>query len=110
MASGSEGRSADNFKLQIFCVLYLQPQHGQFTLKSTAIPLLFHVVPVTTEALITQLDEHFGSQLPPFRVLCHPPSCHECFHLAVVFKSVSAMTVLQSRKQMTNARRRIPLV
>ena len=51
----------------------------------------------------------FYSLLLSVPVLCHQPSWHKCFLLAIVFKFVAANILLQRCKQMIITRRRIPL-
>ena len=49
------------------------------------IPLLFHIVYSTVRAFTMSWAEILYSMLTEVRVLCYQPSCHNCFHLAVIF-------------------------
>jgi hypothetical protein len=56
----------------------------KFRFHHTAVPLVFHVVFATPDTLIVPWDE-----LPvDIRVRVYQPSCHNCFHLAMLFKFV----------------------
>ena len=48
--------------------------------------LLFHTVATKRQALIISLDETSNVLLISFRVLCHQPSCHNCFNIAIICK------------------------
>jgi len=67
----------------------LQCLHFGFSFNCTAIPLLFHTVSATTDALITSQDELLSSVLTQVCVLHYQPLCHNCFHLAIIFKLIT---------------------
>ena len=64
----------------------LQCLHFGFRFNCTAIPLLFHTVSAAKDALITSQDELLSSVLTHVCFLHYHPLCHNCFHLAIIFK------------------------
>ena len=91
----------------MFCVLYFHLYQQSFTFNCTAFPLVFHIVPTTNEAFIISWGELFYSLPISARVICCQPSCHNCIHLTIVFKSVAAKVLLLRCKRTLINRRRI---
>lgn len=58
----------------------------------------------TTLAFIILWNELLYSLCFEIRVSCYQPYCYKCFHLAMIFKFVTARIFLQSGKQMAVAR------
>jgi hypothetical protein len=72
---------------------------------------VFHVGPTATEVLfVMPSDGSFSFPLTEVAVLCYEPSSHNRFHLVIAFKFVSGKILIQRRKRMIIARRRIPLI
>ena len=66
------------------------------TFNSTSVPPHFHVVSDTANTFILLRKELLCSLLTSFRDLSDQPSCHKCFHLAIVFKFVAAKSLFSS--------------
>jgi len=84
------------FYIFFFCfiqrIINLRPGHEislqyfGFRFNRTTIPLLFHTVCATTDALIISKNEWaLASVLTQVCVLHYQPLCHNCFHLAIIF-------------------------
>ena len=72
-------------------------------------PTAFPRSPHHNCTFIISCDQLFYFLSISVRVLCYQPSCHNCYHLANIFKFVTAKILFQRWKQTKIAGRRIPL-
>jgi len=95
-------------KIHVFFVPYFQLLKKPFAFNGTFISLLFHVVP-TTSGTVILWDGLFYSLALDTVLTCVIGCRVNCFHLAIIFKSVNSKLFLRW-KRTAMARRRIPLI
>ena len=75
-------------------------------LNGTAIPLLFHMVPTTTDAYITSWHKLFVC----CPILCYQPSSYNCIYLTIILKLVTPKVLLHYWKYVIINQERIRVV